>query len=371
MSTNISKININACESVQYEIDNWAIIRGLSSKEHGKLYLCEDINNVFEEPAHATHSGESNGNVLFFYDEQTVRKMLMDSGKEEFMDYLDIEEDVKPAALTPVRHEEVEVCGATVLAAVTEDGKAYFSPRHLCEALGIAWPRQFTKIKSDPVLGSSVTEMVTEVNRADTGNKTTRKTTMLPIEFASGWLFTIKKVRPEVQHKLNMFRAEAFHVLDLWFRQGFKKNKMVQAALDLPDFNDPVAAARAWADQVEKRQALEAKNKKLAPKAKVYDATFAKKLSPLQVVVRKLRGVNTMKIKSDLLDAGYLYKRGGVYRVYSQYRDKAFVEKFDPRYNRTEIYALDKGKQKIVELYRAGRLSMKNGCENAYRNFKG
>ncbi len=366
MNTNISKININACESVQYEIDNWAIIRGLSSKAHGKLYLCEDINNVFEEPAHATHSGESNGNVLFFYDEQTVRKMLMDSGKEEFMDYLDIEEEVKPAALTPVRHEEVEVCGARILAAVTEDNKAFFSPRHMCDALGIAWQVQHRKIKEDQVLSSTVTEMVTV---AADGKK--RVQNMLPIEFATAWLFTIKKVRPELQNKLNMFRLEASHVLDLWFRQGFKKNEMVQAALDLPDFTDPVAAARAWADQVEKRQALEAKNKKLAPKAKVYDATFAKKLSPLQVVVRKLRGVNTMKIKSDLLDAGYLYKRGGVYRVYSQYRDKAFVEKFDPRYNRTEIYALDKGKQKIVELYRAGRLSMKNGCENAYRNFKG
>jgi hypothetical protein len=45
------------------------------------------------------------------------------------------------------------------------------------------------KIKADPVLASSVTEMVTEVNRADTGRKTSRTAVMLPIEFANGWLF--------------------------------------------------------------------------------------------------------------------------------------------------------------------------------------
>lgn len=47
---------------------------------------------------------------------------------------------------------------------------------------------------------------------------------MLPIEFANGWLFTIKKVRPELQAKLNLFRAEAFLALDAWFRQGLRKD---------------------------------------------------------------------------------------------------------------------------------------------------
>jgi hypothetical protein len=53
----------------------------------------------------------------------------------------------------------------------------------------------------------------------------------------------------------------------------------VQEVLSLPDFTNPAwlgrasfEAARAWADQYEKRQALEAENAKLAPKAQVYDA---------------------------------------------------------------------------------------------------
>jgi len=50
--------------------------------------------------------------------------------------------------------------------------------------LGIEWPCQFTKTKEDAVLSQGVTEMVTP---SAGGNQ---KTTMLPIEFLSGWLFT-------------------------------------------------------------------------------------------------------------------------------------------------------------------------------------
>lgn len=105
--------------------------------------------------------------------------------------------------------------GERVLAAVTEDNKAYFSPRHVCAALGIAWQGQHVKIKEDQVLSSTVKEIVTV---AADGKK--RVQTMLPIEYANGWLFTIKKVRPELQAKLNLFRTEGYAALDAWFRQG-------------------------------------------------------------------------------------------------------------------------------------------------------
>ena len=68
---------------------------------------------------------------------------------------------------------------------VTQDNKCYFSPRHVCQALGISWPRQFTKIKEDAVLSTCVTEMVTMRPDGSMINAT-----MLPIEFLSGWLFT-------------------------------------------------------------------------------------------------------------------------------------------------------------------------------------
>ena len=52
------------------------------------------------------------------------------------------------------------------------------------------------KIKADPVLSSVVVEITTTAR--DGKNY---KMFMLPIEYANGWLFTIKKVRPELQAK--------------------------------------------------------------------------------------------------------------------------------------------------------------------------
>jgi len=106
--------------------------------------------------------------------------------------------------------------------AATEDGKAYLSPKAICDSLGISWQVQHRKIMDDAVLSSSVTEMMMEVPRADTGNMTSRNVVMLPKEMVPGWLFTIKKVSPEVQAKLNRFRLECFVALDTWFNKGLR-----------------------------------------------------------------------------------------------------------------------------------------------------
>jgi hypothetical protein len=266
--------------------------------------------------------------------------------------------------LTPVRHEEVAVCGEYILAAVTEDGKAYFSPRHVCDALGIAWQGQHVKIKDDEVLSSVVKIIVTTAR--DGKNY---KTFMLPIEFANGWLFTIKKVRPELQAKLNLFRAEAYHVLDLWFRKGLRYEEDALEALGLPDFESPAEAARAWAEEREQRIELEAENATLRPKAKVYEACFADRQMSVVQFARTLHGVNSMKVKEDLMRAGYLRRSGGVYRVRGKFRDKFFAERISPFRGFVTIIALDGGKEKMVELYLDGKLTMRRGFEHAHERF--
>jgi hypothetical protein len=266
--------------------------------------------------------------------------------------------------LIPVRHEEVAVCGEYILAAVTEDGKAYFSPRHVCDALGIDWPTQFRKIMADEVLKSTVGEMTTV---AADGKK--RVQTMLPIEFANGWLFTIKKVRPELQNKLNLFRAEAYHALDLWFRKGLRYEEDSLEALGLPDFESPAEAARAWAEEREQRIELEAENATLRPKAKVYETCFADRQMSVVQFARTLHGVNSMKVKEDLMRAGYLRRSGGVYRVRGKFRDKFFAERISPFRGFVTIIALDGGKEKMVELYLDGKLTMRRGYEHAHERF--
>lgn len=176
-------------------------------------------------------------------------------------------------ALTPVRHEEVTICNATILAAVTSDDRCYFSPRHVCDALGITWQGQLEKIKADPVLARSVTEIVTEVQRGDTGNNTTRIAIMLPIEFLSGWLFTIKKVRPEVQDKLNVFRAEGFVALDAWFRKGLRHSPTVADMLSNPDF--AIELLTKFKEEQEARRRAEVNARDLGEVGKVMEDASA------------------------------------------------------------------------------------------------
>lgn len=165
------------------------------------------------------------------------------------------------------RHEEVNVCGSNILTAVTQDNKCYFSPRHVCQALGIDWAGQFNKIKADPVLASTVEEIV--MAAADGKN---RKMIMMPIEILSGWLFTIKKVRPELQAKLNLYRAETYRALDAWFRQGLRNDPVVQKSTVYNDPKSFTEALRLAAKQILEKEALEAQGALTAPESEAFNA---------------------------------------------------------------------------------------------------
>ena len=52
---------------------------------------------------------------------------------------------------------------------------------------------------------------------------------------------------------------------------AIRRDGSYSVAVAIPNFNNPVEAARAWADQMEKRQALEAQNAVMLPKAEKYD----------------------------------------------------------------------------------------------------
>lgn len=127
------------------------------------------------------------------------------------------------------RTEIITIADTQVPAAVGQDGKTYFSPKAICEGLGIDWPGQYVKIKADVVLASTVAEITTV---AADGKQ--RPMVMLPKEMAPGWLFTIKKVAPEAQSKLNRFRLECFVALDTWFNKGLRNDQPVMQQCCVP-----------------------------------------------------------------------------------------------------------------------------------------
>ncbi|WP_417790019.1 phage antirepressor N-terminal domain-containing protein [Terasakiella pusilla] len=146
----------------------------------------------------------------------------------------------------------VTIAGCAVPATI-HNNKGYFSPRAMSDALGLDWSRQRKKIAADPVLSQTVAFMPTVA--ADGKN---RNLLMLPIDMAPGWLFSIKRAKPEVQNQLNRFRLEAFTALDAWFNKGMRNDEEV-----LNKFNIPQTYAEALRRHLESVEQLEQANQKI------------------------------------------------------------------------------------------------------------
>ncbi len=93
--------------------------------------------------------------------------------------------------------------GGTIVGAVhPENGKLYFSPRHVCDEIGVDWRSQYVKIKTDSVFSATVV-IITTVGQ----DGRSREHLMLPAEMLSGWLTTIRKISdPRKQLALARYR---------------------------------------------------------------------------------------------------------------------------------------------------------------------
>lgn len=89
----------------------------------------------------------------------------------------------------------------------------------------------------------------------------------------------------------------------------------------LPDFSNPAAAARAWADEVERKQIAEQALAIAAPKVefvdKYVDSTGLKGFRQ----TAKLLGANEARFREFLLDKRIMYRMGGEWQAYQNHID--------------------------------------------------
>lgn len=113
---------------------------------------------------------------------------------------------------------------------ISEGRQKFVAIKPICEALGVAYPPQFQKIKDDVILGSTVTLRVTV--GAD-GKK--REMAVLPLEYIFGWLFTInpQNVDPEARESVVAYKLECYNALFNYFinRVNFLEDKAQRVAL--------------------------------------------------------------------------------------------------------------------------------------------
>lgn len=97
---------------------------------------------------------------------------------------------------------------------VIDNGVKLVPIKPICEALGIAHQSQFERIKTDPILSSTVTTSVTVG-----GDGKDREMTCLPLEFAFGWLFRIdsRNVKTESREGVLKYQMECYKALYDYF----------------------------------------------------------------------------------------------------------------------------------------------------------
>ena len=117
-----------------------------------------------------------------------------------------------------------------------------------------------------------------------------------------------------------MFTAE--------YVKRFNEMKEGKITPKLPDFNNPVIAARAWADAMEQKQLAEAHVKELAPKAEFYDT------------VADSESLMSMADTCKILDMGI-----GRNKLFALLREKGILQKDNMPYQRF----VDAGYFKVVE----------------------
>lgn len=154
----------------------------------------------------------------------------------------------------------------------------------------------------------------------------------------------------------------------------------------LPNFADPVAAARAWADAVELKQAAEKECLQLTHQVE----TQAKKIDHLENLFKEgetaaqfckqLNGINVMQVNAYLKEKNWLFtegRSGTRWRVTSYARDRYMTEhhnEITPHGKEAFIaytpILLRKGAARLYELYLAGELPMKKNWDGLHTHDK-
>ncbi len=117
-----------------------------------------------------------------------------------------------------------------------ENGEKRVAVKPICEAIGIAFEPQFTKLKNDPILSSTV--MLSVTVGAD-GKE--REMQTIPFMYVFGWLFSIdsRNVKEEARENVLKYQVECYKALYFHFTNYAEfveqKQRIIEAQLEIVD----------------------------------------------------------------------------------------------------------------------------------------
>ena len=124
------------------------------------------------------------------------------------------------------KETRINVVNGIEISSVEKDGEFFVPVKPICQAIGIEFPPQFSKIKENPIFGSTITEIVT----VGADNRT-REMACIPERFVYGWLASIKpgKVSPEARENVIRYQTECYEILYNHFhRKAFRDETLTQ-----------------------------------------------------------------------------------------------------------------------------------------------
>jgi len=117
---------------------------------------------------------------------------------------------------------------------VITNGEKRIAINPVCQALGISKQGQLERLKSDPILGSTV-KMIFTVG----SDQKQREMATIPFKFVFGWLFRIdaRKVKPEAQESVMKYQMECYDALYRHFTELEEymedRTKLVEQKMDV------------------------------------------------------------------------------------------------------------------------------------------
>jgi len=130
-------------------------------------------------------------------------------------------------ALIPRRQQTVDFYGDHIPVAQGPDATLYVALRPITDFLGVDFSSQRRRVLRDEVMVERVRPVL--MTAAD-GRQ--RELLCLPLDLLPGWLFgvTVSKVRPDLQEKLQRYRAECFRILWEAFTSGAEERAVPASA---------------------------------------------------------------------------------------------------------------------------------------------
>jgi hypothetical protein len=112
---------------------------------------------------------------------------------------------------------------------VVENGSKLVPIKPICEALGIAYEPQFTRLKEDPILQSTITLSVMVA-----ADGKSREMVTIPFKYVFGWLFRIdsRNVKEEAREAVLKYQVQCYDALYNHFTIHYEyvewKSKLVE-----------------------------------------------------------------------------------------------------------------------------------------------